>query len=146
MSGAQGRPGRLSRAAEFQRVYRQGRSHANQQLVLYVFPTDPGSAARVGLSVPRKVGGAVLRNRVKRLLREAFRDAQTARLTGYDVVVVARPDVARLAEGSGLSGVGRSLGELLARAGLSPESGDAAMDSGEDLRAGPVNSEPLGDE
>src|SRR4029079_11520118 len=69
---------RLSRSAEFERVYRQGRSKANRFLVLYAFPrTDDGPGGdprspRLGLSVSRRVGGAVDRARVKRVLREAF--------------------------------------------------------------------------
>jgi ribonuclease P protein component len=63
------RRGRLSRAAEFERVYRQGRSQGNRYLVLYSFPRGGDEAPRLGVSVSRKVGGAVDRNRVKRLLR-----------------------------------------------------------------------------
>ncbi len=57
------------------------------------------SYCRLGLSVPRRVGGAVARNRVKRLLREAFRLSQHDWPTGYDIVVVVRPHkLAALAE------------------------------------------------
>jgi ribonuclease P protein component len=112
-----GRGGRLSRSAEFERVYRQGRSTANRHLVLYSFPNPAVERPRLGLSVSRKVGGAVERNRVKRLLREAFA-AQGELAPGHDVVVVARPDALELAEREGLAGVGASLGELLGRSGL----------------------------
>jgi len=101
--------GRVSRSAEFERVYRHGRSTANRHLVLYTFPNPGASRPRLGLSVSRKVGGAVLRNRVKRLLREAFNEA---------VVLVARPAAGELAEREGLAGVGASLEELIAKAGL----------------------------
>ncbi len=92
---------------------RAGRSHASRELVLYVFPRDGAGPPRLGLSVSRKVGGAVDRNRVKRLLREAFA-AQAERLPpGSDVVVIARAGALRLAEESGLSGVQAALGALI---------------------------------
>jgi ribonuclease P protein component len=70
------------------------------------------------LSVSRKVGGAVERNRVKRLLREAFARAQDELHPGQDLVVVARPPANELAEREGLAGVDASLGELIVKAGL----------------------------
>lgn len=110
--------GRLSRSAEFERVYRQGRSSANRHLVLYVFPNPLAQRPRLGLSVSRKVGGAVERNRVKRLLREAFEQSQDSLSAGHDVVLVARPEVRELAEREGLAGVDAALGELLDKSGL----------------------------
>ena len=64
---------RLSRSGEFERVYREGRSHASRHLVVYAFPrSDEETEPRLGISVGRKLGGAVERTRIKRLLREAF--------------------------------------------------------------------------
>jgi ribonuclease P protein component len=106
---------RLSRSAEFERVYRQGRSRANRFLVLYTFPRDAPEedGPRLGLSVSRKVGGAVQRNRVKRVLREAFW-AESERLPAdADYVVVARPDAGDLAEREGMEGVRTALAELV---------------------------------
>ena len=115
-----GRRGRLSRSAEFDRVYRQGRSYANRHLALYAFARGGEGDTRLGVSVSRKVGGAVERNRVKRLLREAF-VARRAGLAGaHDIVIVARPDVRELAERDGLDGVAAALDELLRQAGLEP--------------------------
>ena len=107
--------GRLSRSADFDRVFRTGRSHAGRDLVLYVFPRGDGEASRLGLSVSRKVGGAVERNRVKRLLREAFAQESARLPAGTDAVVVARPDAGALAERDGLAGIQRALSELVSQ-------------------------------
>jgi ribonuclease P protein component len=109
---------RLSRSAEFERVYRQGRSVANRHLVLYSFPNESVDRPRLGLSVSRKVGGAVERNHVKRLLREAFERVETGLESGHDLVVVARPEARELAEREGLDGIDGALGELIGKAGL----------------------------
>ena len=110
--------GRLSRSAEFERVYRQGRSVASRYLILYTFPNAATERPRLGLSVSRKVGGAVQRNKVKRLLREAFTKAEPGLKPDQDVVVVARPAAGELAERDGLAGVDAALQELIGKAGL----------------------------
>jgi ribonuclease P protein component len=117
---------RLSRSAEFERVYRQGRSKANRFLVLYAFPRADDDAPsgddgpRLGLSVSRRVGGAVERTRVKRVLREAFW-AEAERLpAGSDYVVVARPEALGLAERDGTAGMRVALAELVDGLGGAP--------------------------
>jgi ribonuclease P protein component len=110
---------RLSRSAEFERVYRQGRSKGNRFLVLYAFPRADGEAKdgedgpRLGLSVSRRVGGAVERNRVKRVLREAFWEEAERLPTSSDYVVVARPPARELAEREGAGGMRTALAELV---------------------------------
>src|SRR5580698_8464988 len=116
MAGARSpRRGRLSRSADFDRVMRNGRSHAGRDLVLYVFPRGGDEPPRLGLSVSRKVGGAVERNRVKRLLREAFARESERLPDGTDAVVIARSSARELAEREGLSGIQRALGELIGK-------------------------------
>ena len=90
--GARPRPGRarLSRSADFDRVFRRGRSHAGRELVLYVFPRQGEGPPRLGLSVSRKVGGAVQRNRIRRLYREAFRLSRSELPVGLDLVLIPR--------------------------------------------------------
>ena len=114
---------RLSRSGEFDRVYRDGSSHATRYLVLYRFPRkgDETSEARLGVSVSRKVGGAVERNRVKRCLREAFWGLDERLPEGHDFVVVARPEIDTLIEREGANGVRASLEEALAEFGPKTE-------------------------
>jgi ribonuclease P protein component len=125
---------RLSRSADFDRVFREGRSFASRYLVLHAFPRHGAGAtpedgeashghaaddaARLGISVGRRIGGAVERNRVKRLLREAFRALGPELPPGYDFVLVARPDAAELARREGEGAFEADLRDLVERAGL----------------------------
>ncbi len=111
--------GRLSRSGDFDRAYRDGRSHANRHLVLYAFPRDPaeaGTEVRLGVSVGRKVGAAVDRNKVKRSLREAFWSLAESLPPGHDFVLVGRSGAAELVDKQGLDGVRASIAELLDQA------------------------------
>ena len=110
---------RLSRSGEFERVYREGRSHANRYLVVYAFPRADGDAEpRLGVSVGRKVGGAVERNRTKRLLREAFWATADGLRDGHDFVIVARPAARELAQEGGERAIEEALSAVLTEAGL----------------------------
>jgi ribonuclease P protein component len=118
--GERRRRGRLSRSGDFDRVYREGNSHSNRFLVLYAFPRsdDDAQDLRLGVSVSRKVGGAVERNSVKRALREAFWSLAQELPPSHDFVLVARPDAAGLVEREGTKGIQATLAELFAAAGI----------------------------
>jgi ribonuclease P protein component len=109
---------RLSRSGEFDRVYRDGSSYATRYLVLYSFPrgSEEAEDIRLGVSVSRKVGGAVERNKVKRVLREVFWELSERLPEGHDFVLVARPEIGALIEREGPPGVRTSLEEALAHA------------------------------
>ncbi len=97
-----------------QRVYDDGDSWSHPLLALIVRPNDCGFS-RVGVTASRSVGGAVERNRAKRLLREAARHLYPEiRSRGWDIMLVARPKVVNAREAE----VERALAELLERAGL----------------------------
>jgi ribonuclease P protein component len=107
---------RLSRSGEFDRVYRDGSSHATRYLVLYTFPRkeEERDEVRLGVSVSRKVGGAVERNKVKRALREAFWSLAEKLPAGHDFVIVARSELAAVIDRDGTAGATKSLEEALA--------------------------------
>jgi len=92
---------RLRRSLEFRRCYVRRCSVANDLLIVYACENDRPHA-RLGLSVSRKVGGAVVRNRWKRILRESFRLTREQLPMGVDLIVIPRPgsaaDFARASE------------------------------------------------
>ena len=81
---------RVRRPAEFERAYRRRHTASDHLIVVYGYPNGL-AYPRLGLSVSRKVGNAVVRNRWKRLLREAFRISRQDLPAGIDLIVVARP-------------------------------------------------------
>ena len=88
-------PEKLKKRWEFERAYQKGSKYWNRDFVIYVLNTD-GKALRLGITVSKKVGKSVQRNRVKRLIRESFRQLRPQMKRGYDVVVVGRTPASRL--------------------------------------------------
>jgi ribonuclease P protein component len=83
--------GRLKKRAEFLRVAGKGRRAPMPGVVLQALDRSDGAPARVGFTVTKKVGGAVVRNRTRRRLREAARLVLRERpVSGYDLVLIGR--------------------------------------------------------
>jgi len=118
---------RLLRPVDFSRVYERRWSAAQGPLVMYAAPNDlAGSPVRIGLSVSRRIGNAVVRNRWKRRLREAFRSVRHGLPAGNDLVVVVRSGTAP----SGADGQ-RRMGESLAALAVRIERDRRAFRDGE---------------
>lgn len=79
----------LKKSHEFRRMYSKGKSAAGSVLVIYCRRSKPGKN-RLGITVGSKLGGAVVRNKVKRRIREAYRINEDKFKTGWDIVIVAR--------------------------------------------------------
>ena len=79
----------LKKNVQFRLVYRRGKSFSNRLLVLYVYKNTL-NCNRVGISVSKKVGGSIVRNRVKRLIRECFRLNSDRLKSGFDLIYIAR--------------------------------------------------------
>jgi ribonuclease P protein component len=109
---------RLSRSRDFDAVYRQGRSASTRFLTLHWFPRDddPDGAPRLGLAVPKSVGSAVVRNRLKRQLRETWQALARDVPAGRDYVLVARPGVGEPADTRGQAWLVEQVTEVLGKA------------------------------
>ena len=103
---------RLRKTGDFKAVYSRGRSYVHPMLVVYVLKQS-GETVRIGFSVSKKLGGAVVRNRIKRRLREASRPLVPRLAPGTDAVVVARSAIAE----STLSEIESALNVQFRRAG-----------------------------
>lgn len=81
---------RIKANKEFQCVFKKGKSFANRQLVIYYLQKSDQDHFRVGLSVGKRIGNAVTRNRIKRYLRQAFHELEGKVHVPYDIVIIAR--------------------------------------------------------
>lgn len=106
-------PQRLSDSAGFRRVREQGRCWSDSRLVLCVYPNDL-ALVRVGYAVSKRIGKAVRRNRIKRLMRESIRAYGDLLLPGWDIVIVARQKVSL----ANYWDIQSSVGHLLGQAGV----------------------------
>lgn len=109
------RRARLTRSGDFDAVYRRGRSAAGRYLVVYAFRRDdasPGDPARLGVSISRRVGGAVERNRLKRVLKERFAEIAGDLPRGTDFVVIARTGACEYLDQQGSAALGERVAEL----------------------------------
>ena len=104
----------LRRKADFDAIGRHGKSRSGRLLVLRSLRTD-GPGTRIGLSTPRTLGGAVQRNRVRRRLRDLLRGQLGAMSSGWDLLLIARPE----AGSATYAELREALRSLLERSGIS---------------------------
>jgi len=107
---------RLTRSADFKRVRNDGKSYAHPLVVLLVAVSEQ-EQARIGISAGKSLGGAVQRNRAKRLIREAIRPFLAQVPTSVDLVLIARKPLLS----SDFQTIQKSLRGLLRRAGFFPQ-------------------------
>ena len=80
----------IKRNQDFKFVYKNGKSYANRMLVIYYLPNNEEKHNNLGLSVSKKVGNSVVRNRVKRLIKESYRLNEEKIKTAYNIIIIAR--------------------------------------------------------
>jgi ribonuclease P protein component len=109
------RANRLSRSRDFDAVYRHGRSVSSRFLVLYWFPQEEAGSPRFGFSVPKSVGGAAERNRIKRQLRETWQQRLERVPAGHDYVLIVRPGLPEAVASNGFDWLGERVDEVLSQ-------------------------------
>jgi ribonuclease P protein component len=111
------RRNRLSRSRDFDAVYRHGRSASTRFLTLYWFERDDSAGdPRLGFAVPKAVGNAVVRNRIKRQLREIVRERLSGLPQSNDYVLVVRRGLPEAAEAQGHDWLEARVDEVLGKA------------------------------
>lgn len=87
---------RIKKNKDFQIVFKQGKSFANRQFIIYVLKKNEQSAFRIGLSVSKKIGNSVMRNRIKRRIRQSFFELKDFIKEENDYVIIARKPAAEM--------------------------------------------------
>lgn len=100
---------RIKKNEEFQSIFKNGKSFANRQLVIYHIKKPGQKHFRIGLSVGKKIGNAVTRNRIKRYLRQAFHELENDIKSEVDIIIIARQPTKNM----GFHEVKKSLNHLL---------------------------------
>ncbi|MCI2253554.1 MULTISPECIES: ribonuclease P protein component [unclassified Domibacillus] len=81
---------RIKKNNDFQTVFSKGKSFANRQFVVYMYKKEQNVPFRIGLSVSKKLGNAVMRNRIKRCIRQSFTELKDEIQPGWDFIIIAR--------------------------------------------------------
>jgi len=87
---------RIKKNEDFQAVFRKGRSFANRQFVVYSLEKEGQDYFRIGLSVSKKIGNAVMRNQIKRYIRQSIFELKDQLAVGNDYVIIARKPAAEM--------------------------------------------------
>ena len=105
----------IKKNEEFRRIYRSGKSCANDSLIMYVLKQEDNKEnKRIGISASKKIGNSVIRHRIARVLRECFRLHRDELKSGYDIVVIARQPAAAM----GYEDMSRAFLDLCSRMGI----------------------------
>ncbi|MFW6030819.1 MAG: ribonuclease P protein component [Halanaerobiales bacterium] len=102
----------LKKNSEFKKVYTRGKSIATRNLVLYYFPNNLDTN-KLGLSISKKIGNAVIRNKIRRRVKEIIRLKEDLK-KGYDLIFIARKPIVKL----DYNGIKKDIDKLIKRAGL----------------------------
>jgi ribonuclease P protein component len=111
---------RLTRNEDFQKVYRLGKSAANHQFVVYYRPNQTVDKFRLGISVSKKIGNAVVRNRLRRKIKEIVRLNETQIKQQIELIIIVRKPAVEME----YADMQRSVFHVLNRAGIFVKSGD----------------------
>lgn len=104
---------KIRKNSEFRAIYKKGKSFSDKLLVLYISRNN-SDFNRIGVSVSKKVGNSVTRNRIKRLIKEVYRHNEMNIKKGYDLIFIARNS----AKGKSYNEIERSMINLFDKAGL----------------------------